>query len=83
MNLIQRGIITVGLVLMILLVVYPPSIVRVEGRTVALRYSTIWEAPEGWTIDRDRWTIPLYAVVVATIGFYKLFESKRNNGGER
>ena len=63
-------------------------VLRIEGRTLGTRYSTIWEAPEwgtsSWyyTIDRDRWTIPLYAVVVVTIGFYKLFESKKNNGGE-
>ena len=90
MNLIQRGIITVGLVLMILLVVYPPWILRHEGRVIRSEYSFVWKAPRVggpsfgyYTIDRDRWTIPIYAVVVATIGLVKVFESKRNNGGER
>ena len=35
-----------------------------------------------YAIDHDRWTIPLYSVVVVTIGLYKLFESKKNNRGE-
>ena len=35
-----------------------------------------------YAIDRDRWTIPLYVVVAATIGFYKLFESNKNNRDE-
>ena len=85
MNLIQRGIITVGLTLMILLAVYPPWILRVEGVTRALKYSTIWEAPEWpndgelhiyYAIDRDRWIVPLFTVLVATIGLVKVFERK-------
>ncbi len=83
MNLIQRGIITAGLILMILLTVYPPWMIRGKGRVIGYEYSFVWKPRSGWTIDRDRWTVPLFTVLVATIGFYKLFESKRNNGGER
>ena len=102
MNKVQRAVLTVGLILMIAIAVYPPWTLKLEGQPVALQYSFVWKAPQlgnefvqslylaqslylpkyYYAIDRDRWTIPLYVVVVATIGFYKLFESKRNNGAE-
>jgi len=85
MNLIQRGIITVGLLLMILLVVYPPWNYRFQGEIVASEYSFIWSVPTRgrthYTMDRDRLTLPWLTVLVATIGLVKVFESKRNNGG--
>ena len=87
MNLIQRGIVTVGLILMILLVVYPPWVLRLSDRTIESEYSFIWSAPTRsnlyYTIDRDRLTLPWLTVLIATIGLVKVFESKRNNGGER
>ncbi len=87
MNKIQRGIITAGLILMILLVVYPPWVLRVSDQTIESEYSFIWSAPTRsnlyYTIDRDRWIVPLLTVLIATIGFVKVFKSKGNNGGEQ
>ncbi len=97
MNKVQRAVLTVGLILMIAIAVYPPWTLKLEGQPVALQYSFVWKAPQlgnelvqslylaqslylpkyYYAIDRDRWTIPLYSVVVVTIGLYKLFESKK------
>jgi len=83
MNLIQRGIVTVGLILMILLVVYPPWVLRVNDQTIESEYSFIWSAPTRsnlyYTIDRDRWIVPLLTVLIATIGFVKVFKRKEGS----
>jgi len=77
MNKIQRAIGTVGLVLILLMGLFPPWRVSVGSRTESYGFNLIVIAPRrSAVIDTNQLAVQWITVLITTLGFIKLYGKK-------